>query len=131
MDPVTVEREVPLDVPAVEAADLALTQEGLSAWLGDDVDFQPAEGSSGTVTDDGTTWQVLVEHVDAQRSLSFTWWPVEEPERTSRVTISVRPDGGGSVVRITETCVLSADSGERWTVRGMLLWARARCAALV
>ncbi len=95
-------------------------------------------GATGTLVDDDVVRGVDVERRDEGRRLAFRWWPEDDAQRVSHVSIDVlpRPDGG-SRIEVVETLpgwpsmsmsmsaveASLADGGIRWEVAALLLWA--------
>ena len=139
MEPVTIQRQIDLDVSSTEMWDLIADPQQLAAWLGDSADIDLRPGGRGQVDDDGVRRDILVERIESRRGLAFTWWEHDDPSATSRVVFEIEAmPTGGSRLNITET--LSADiaagSAEataaqlRWDVRALSLWACTVGAAL-
>ena len=101
----TIERHVTLPLDVDEAWRLVSDPSELATWIGTDVDLDPEPGATGEVVDpDGTRRQLVIDTVDAGRSISWYWWSddVDEGGVVSRVRILVTPDGDGSRVEVLE-----------------------------
>ena len=142
MDPVTVNRDVDLDLAPDALWHLVSDPAEMSGWLGDEVDLDVRPGGTGTIADgDRVIRDVRVDQVDAGR-LVLRWWDRASPLE-SEVVLEVigRPDGG-SRLRISETLLgvpsapqararATAAIRPAWEVRVLSLWACSVAAALV
>ena len=68
-----VNREVVLPVPRERAWELVTEPEELETWLADDVEFEPEEGAPLRTEDGGEVREGVVEHVEAEERIVFTW----------------------------------------------------------
>ena len=68
-----VNREVVLPVPRERAWELVTEPEELETWLADAVEFEPEEGAPLRTEDGGEVREGVVEHVDAEERIVFTW----------------------------------------------------------
>ncbi len=101
MDEVT--REVELESEPEEVWRAISEEDGLSGWLGDEVEVDLAPGGDIEVTEAGETRTGFVERVEEGRSLSF-WWsaPGEESSRVELEVIAGQ-DRDRCVIRVTES----------------------------
>lgn len=122
----TVERTVTLPTDVTGAWELLTDPHELAAWLGDDVVLHPVPGATGRVLErDGTDRSLVIEEVDEGRLLSWRWWvDGEDPDRSaSRVAITLSPTPDGTLVRVTEQLLPTADAtasaaaSEAWSHR--------------
>jgi uncharacterized protein YndB with AHSA1/START domain len=137
----TIERHVTLPLDVDEAWRLVSDPNELATWIGTEVDLELEPGASGEVVDpDGTRRQLVIDTVDAGRSISWYWWSddVVDGGVVSRVQILVTPDGDGSRVEVLEhlsttlprahaTAVVSSRHGA-WSYR--LFSLEVRCLAV-
>ena len=139
MEPVTIQREIDLDVSTRELWHLVADPEQLASWLGDAAEIDLRPGGRGRVDDGGIQREVLIERVEPNHGLAFTWWEHDDPSAASRVVFEIQPaPDGGSRLSITETLSASivASSAEaetarlNWEVRVLSLWACTVAAAL-
>ena len=112
-DPAVVRRRVDLDVDRAAGWELVGTGQGLSRWLGSEVEIDPTEGGALRVVEhDGTVRTGVVREVDLGRRLSFDW--TDDDGRTSSVDLVVDDDGeGGCRVTVVE----AAATGGRMCAR--------------
>lgn len=127
--PLTIEREIDVDMSAAELWDLIATGDGWQQWMVDAASIRVAPGSEGTVVDDGVRRAVRVHEMVQGCSVSFHWSEVGSADDLSLVTLQVveRPDGRVRL-RVTEQwlsplacadCPLRA--GDRWALRECVL----------
>jgi len=95
----TVEREIALPASPDEAWS-SVTDLGL--WFGSDVDGEVALGEVVRIGER----RAVIERVDEPQRLTFRWLG-EDP---SRVDITLEPNEGGTIVRVSETRIESAVS---------------------
>jgi len=141
MEPVTLTRDVNLDLPVDDLWSLVADPEGLGLWLGDSVDLDVQPGGTGVVRDDDSAGTVIrhvrVDRVEPVHELAFTWWRDDDPGAASHVVFRLTPVPGGSHLHITETLpplpsasltatALACTARIAWEVRAISLWA---CAA--
>jgi len=102
-----IERTVRLGRPPREVWPALTTAEGLSAWFGEQatIDLRPGGAASMTFTG-GVTVEIRVERVEEPKVFACTWrlpdMPDDDPRRTY-VEFRLEPDGGGTVLGVTET----------------------------
>ena len=130
--PVTVTRDVELDVPADEAWELIGDASGWSDWMVDDADIVVEPGRHGTVNEDDGARSVRIREVVPGERVTFDWWTPGEDSAGSTVVLELRagraphaaahrrdvPGGGALATRATSM----------WDVRATCAWAR--CTAL-
>ena len=68
-----VNREVVLPVPRERAWELVTEPAELETWLAEDVEFEPQEGAPVRTEDDGEVREGVVERVEAEERIVFTW----------------------------------------------------------
>jgi uncharacterized protein YndB with AHSA1/START domain len=113
-----VNREVVHPVPRERAWELVTEPEELETWLAEDVEFSPEEGAPLRTEDGGEVREGVVEHVESEERIVFTWgdsiveWRLDD-----------HPDG----TRFAVTEHRFADDGAVW---GPKLQAAAHGAAL-
>jgi len=113
-----VNREVVLPVPRERAWELVTEPAELETWLADEVEFEPTEGAPVRTSEDGEVREGVVEHVEAQERIVFTWGE-------SIVEWRLDDDPGGTRFAVTEHRF--ADDGAVW---GPKLQAAGAAAAL-
>ena len=96
-----VEREIELDVDAIEAWEAISSPAMLERWLADEVELEPIEGTPATFVVDGDERTGRIERVREGRELCFTWH--REPGSTSLVELELEPCVSGIRLRVTET----------------------------
>lgn len=83
----------------------ALTSdEGLDDWLGEGTEVDPVPGGE-IVTPDVVSDRPRrghVDEVDPERRFAFTWWPEDDQDDRSHVTITLEPTRSGTLVRVVE-----------------------------
>ncbi len=120
MTPTTrkVEREIDLPLPADDAWELLAEPELLEGWLAPDVDLVPEPGTPLHVReDDGTERIGVVEEVSPGERLAFSWWPLDDPRRESRVELVLVGIPTGTRLRVTETLTAGPTATARWAGR--------------
>ncbi len=117
--PVELSREIELDSGPEEAWRALSEEDGLAAWLGEDVEADLEPGGAIRVRDgDGTELDGFIEAIEPERNLTF-WWSARG-EESSRVVLELEPAvAGGCVVRVTETRPLRALERELAEITGM------------
>ncbi len=118
-DTPVVQRDIDVDLPADDVWPLVGDGAGWTEWLVDEADVVVEPGQEGSVVDDGRRRAVRIDAVEPGESVTWSWWPVDQPAEASTVRLLVVPAGVRTVVRITETRA-SASAG-RWTLRAGLL----------
>lgn len=118
-DAPVVQRDIEVDLPAADVWPLVGDGTGWAEWLVDEADVVVEPGREGTVVDDGERRAVRVDAVEPGESVTWSWWPVEQPADASTVRVLIVPAGGHTVVRITET--RASASVARWSLRAALL----------
>lgn len=94
---VMVRREIMLPSEPGEVWSALTEAERLEEWFASDVELDPVPGGEGIFRwGDGEERQAVVEEVDPERRLAFTW---EE----SRVVIELEPAEDGTRLVVTET----------------------------
>ena len=128
-EPLTVHRDVDLDLPADELWRLISTAAGWREWMVDGADLAIVAGAEGVLTDDGVQRMVRVDEVVDGRSVTFHWCEPGRGDDLSAVRLQLveRPEGGVRL-RITEEwlaphacaeCPLRAAA--RWDLRACVL----------
>ena len=99
-----VQRELELDLDPELVWELVTRPDDLAAWLGEEVDLVPVEGTSGRVVDeDGTVRRLVVGEVDSGRRLSWDWWEEGGADGTvSRVELTLDRTETGTRLRVLE-----------------------------
>jgi uncharacterized protein YndB with AHSA1/START domain len=137
--PLTIEREIDLDLPADELWALIGTAEGWRQWMVDAADVRLLAGATGVVVDDGVERSVLVQEIVDGRSVTFHWSETGHGDDLSRVTLEIveRADGRHRL-RITEQWLAAGAcaecplrSAERWDLRACVLCLAADAACRV
>lgn len=130
--PLSVRREVELDLDVAEAWRLIATAEGWQEWMVDSADVEVAPGAAGAVVDDGVLWRILVDEV-GERHVRFVW--SDDDGAGSRVELALEAtEDGRARILITEEwpaaacadCPLRASG--RWDLRACLLCLRQQVA---
>ena len=111
-----VNREVVLPVPRERAWELVTEPEELETWLADDVEFEAEEGAPLRTEDDGEVREGVVEHVEAEERIVFTWG-----ESMVEWRLDDHPDG----TRFVVTEHRFAEDGDVWGPRLQALAAAA------
>jgi uncharacterized protein YndB with AHSA1/START domain len=113
-----VKREIDLALPVDEAWELLVETGLLEGWLAPDVDLVPEAGSPLRVRDDDGTERVgVVEEVVQAERLTFSWWPLADPERESRVDLVLVGIPTGTRLVVTETLAAGAIGASPWAAR--------------
>ena len=97
------QRELELDLDPELVWELVTRPDDLAAWLGEEVDLQPVEGSAGRVVDeDGTVRRLVVGQVDRGRRVTWDWWEEGDLGTVSRVELTLDPTEHGTRLRVLE-----------------------------
>ena len=116
-----VNREVVLPVPRERAWELVTDPAELETWLAEEVDFEPQEGAPLRTEDGGEVREGVVERVEAEERIVFSWGE-------SVVEWRLDDHPGGTRLRVTEHRVVA--DGDVWGPRlGALACAPALCRA--
>lgn len=105
--PDRIERTVQVAHPPGKVWAALTTDEGLSAWFGDEatVDLRPG-GSARMRWASGATVEMRVERVEEPTVFGFTWpiygLPEDDPRRTY-VEFTLEPDGAGTRLTVVES----------------------------
>ena len=114
-----VNREVVLPVTRERAWELVTEPAELETWLADEVEFEAEEGAPLRTEDDGEVREGVVEHVQTEERIVFTWgdsmieWILEDD-----------PDG----TRFVVTEHRFADDGAVWGPKLQAMAAAGACA---
>jgi uncharacterized protein YndB with AHSA1/START domain len=103
-----VNREVVLPVTRERAWELVTEPAELETWLAEDVEFEPEEGAPLRTEDGGEVREGVVEHVEAEERIVFSWGD-------SVVEWRLDDHPGGTRFRVTEHRI--ADDGAVWGPR--------------
>lgn len=126
--------EITLDIEAEPEVvwDSITTDDGLSDWFGEGSFVGPEPGDDLHVLDPvtGRPKSGIVEKVEPQQCLEYTWWPIGAPDEASRVAITLLPCEVGTRVTVVERPLMPlsakaqvalAVSGGAWQWRGAAL----------
>ena len=89
-----VTREIVLPVPRERAWELVTEPAELREWLADDVEFEAEEGAPLRTCDDGEVREGVVEHVEAEERIVFSWgesvveWILEDHPGGTRFVVT-------------------------------------------
>jgi uncharacterized protein YndB with AHSA1/START domain len=89
-----VNREVVLPVPRERAWELVTEPAELETWLADEVEFEAAEGAPLRTEEDGEVREGVVEHVEDEQRIVFTWgdsmveWILEDHPGGTRFVVT-------------------------------------------
>ena len=89
-----VNREVVLPVPRERAWELVTEPEELETWLAEDVEFEAEEGKRVRTVDEGGVREGVVEHVEAEERIVFSWgesvveWVLEDHPGGTRFVVT-------------------------------------------
>jgi uncharacterized protein YndB with AHSA1/START domain len=126
--PLTVEREIEIDLSAEELWELIATAAGWEQWMVDTASLAVQPGEAGEVEEDGVRRTVSVAEVRAGESVTFHWAEVGRADDLSVVRLDVIDDERGSRLRITEQWLAPAAcadcplrAGTRWDLRECFL----------
>lgn len=111
-----IEREILLRAPRARVWRALSNAEEFGAWFGVALagkTFVPGRHVSGYITHPGyehLLWDVLIERVEPERSLSFRWHPYAvdpgvdySAEQTTLVEFELREADGGTLLRVVES----------------------------
>jgi uncharacterized protein YndB with AHSA1/START domain len=88
-----VNREVVLPVTRERAWELVTEPGELETWLADEVEFEPQEGAPLRTAEDGELREGVVEQVEDEQRIVFTWggsrveWRLEDHPDGTRFTV--------------------------------------------
>lgn len=100
MDMPEVERSVEVDASPEEVWEHIVDGTLASEWMGSPITIQPRPGGDVDFAPDGDEFIGTVEEVDPGRSITWSW---RHPDRDpSQVTITLIPEGDGTVITVTE-----------------------------
>ena len=105
------------------------TDDGFAAWMGEGsrIDIGPDRGVSTNDPVTGIPKRGRVTDTVPGERVEFTWWPEDDPDDRSEVSIRLEPAPSGSRVIVTERRVLAstatsvADATAAWLWRGAIL----------
>ena len=89
-----VNREVVLPVPRERAWELVTEPAELETWLADEVSFEAAEGAPLRTEEGGEVREGVVEHVEDEQRIVFTWgdsmveWILEDHPAGTRFVVT-------------------------------------------
>ena len=89
-----VNREVVLPVPRERAWELVTEPAELETWLAEEVEFEAEEGGRLRTYDDGEVREGVVEHVEAEERIVFSWgdsvveWILEDHPGGTRFVVT-------------------------------------------
>lgn len=137
LDANAVRRELTLPVDREVVWGALASAEGLSRWLGDEVDLEMREGAEGTISSEGgDVRQVTVEEICARRRLVLHWGgPAGEP---SLVELTLEDVAGGTRIVVVEVPLVALravaleiqESMPPPSTSGPTMSARAACASV-
>jgi hypothetical protein len=126
--PVTITRDIALDVAVDEAWELIGDGSGWSEWMVDGADIVVEPGRHGTVTEDDGDRSVRIREVVHGERVTFDWWTPGENSAGSTVVLELVPADSRTLLRIVETFPAAAHLAARasvvWDVRATCAWAR-------
>jgi uncharacterized protein YndB with AHSA1/START domain len=89
-----VNREIVLPVPRERAWELVTEPEELETWLAEEVDFEAREGAPLRTADGGEVREGMVERVEDERRIVFSWgesiveWRLEDHPGGTRFLVT-------------------------------------------
>lgn len=91
------------------------TDEGLAKWMGEGASLDPTVGGEATFPDPvgGRERCGRIERVEPGRLLTYTWWPADDEDDASLVSIELTPLETGTRVDVAETAVQASASRSR------------------
>ncbi len=120
--PVTVTREVELDVSVDELWSLIGDGSRWHEWLVDDGSVDVRPGAAGVIREGDDTRYIRVRTVDHGERVTFDWWTDDE---RSTVELEIVRSGDRSGLRVTETFASASANSSRaavtWDVRLLVL----------
>lgn len=132
------EHELLIDAQPEDVWEALTSDDGLDDWLGEGTEVDPVPGGEivtpDVVSDRPRRGQV--DEVDPKRRFAFTWWPEDDHDDRSHVTITLVPTRAGTLVRVVEraaaaTSTTPAPAWVDWMWRASLVSVRAQSHALV
>ncbi len=98
--------ETSIEVPAVPADvwRAIITTDDTDSWHGEGSVLGETPGESLYIADPATgrAKSGIVERVIPNERLEYTWWPIEDPDEASRVTITMLPSPIGTLITVQE-----------------------------
>ncbi|MEM7287410.1 MAG: SRPBCC domain-containing protein [Actinomycetota bacterium] len=102
------EHEVLIEATPEEIWEALTSDDGLDDWLGEGTEVDPVPGGE-IATPDVVTDRPRrghVDEVDPARRFAFTWWPEDDHQDRSQVTITLVPTRAGTLVRVVERSIV-------------------------
>ncbi len=109
----------------------ALTSDdGLAPWMGEGASIDEPDDLRFPDPVTGRPRRGIIDNIDPNGRLAFSWWPEDDPELITHVAIALQPIDTGTRISVTET-LPAADRALRATasMSASASWAW-RCAAL-
>lgn len=99
----TVDLEIPAEIEDVWSA--LTTDEGLADWMGANATIERQANGMVHFPDPvtGRPRSGIVEHIETDREIAFTWWPEDDPSDVTDVFITLEPAGDNTLIRVVET----------------------------
>lgn len=125
----SIERQADLEIGIDELWTLVSTADGWRTWLVDDAAVNVLPNETGTAVDDGVARAVRIERVIEGRSVTFSWWDIDDDSSRSvvhldvveladdRSRLHVTERFAGATATATATVTATA-----WEVRLVSLW---------
>lgn len=98
-----IELDLDADLDAVWNA--ITTDQGLAEWIGEGSTIGSSPGDELRFRDSvsGENKRGFLDEVTPHRRLGYTWWPEADPQRSTRVAISLEPSHLGTRVTVVES----------------------------
>ena len=112
----SVHRSVEIATDPGDTWELLVDDDERAAWFGGDTTLDPTPGGAGHFTDpDGTRRTAVVESVEPERRLSWTWWEDDDPTAPSRVDVALTPTPSGTRIDVVESPLVPTASASALT----------------
>ena len=105
---VAIARTVELDLSPDELWEMIGDGDRWADWMVDTAALDVVPGGTGLVTDGDEDREVRIERVEEGERISFQWWPVGQPDRSSSVDLVIVPARHGTMLEIVETFPVTA-----------------------
>jgi uncharacterized protein YndB with AHSA1/START domain len=130
---------IDLEADVVTVWEALTTDAGFAAWMGAGATIDAEPGGDLIAPDPvgGAERLGRVESVDNHRELRYRWWPADDPDAASSVTIELEPLDTGTRVTVVERptaaslarahAPLAVVVGAAWQWRSAMLTMSVRC----
>ncbi len=117
--------EIDIEAGASDVWHALTTDDGLAGWLGDGATIEPEHQGELVAPDPvgGTPRRGIVDDIEPEQRIGFTWWPETDPHDRSFVTITLEPVEVGTRVRVVERPLVIVGAVDATAVTHRAMWA--------